>query len=327
MPSINQIADWQDNIQFGKEGTYGTLATPLLVWGAIGAPEVDPGPEFIDAGEGGSGTSERFLTEFAVGKKQASVSWSSRASDSRVYMALRSLAQSEPTKAGAAPFNFTWSAATATKFPWIVQPATNLGISIVVSQLDGLAGASPQFLGAICESFSLESEEGGFVKMACKWRGTTATLATSAAAGTLYAGNQWSHYNILLQLAGTAQFPSKFKLEVMNNLVPFYGTAQTPQDLVLGQMGIKGSFSLPYKGVGLTEYGKFLARTNSVLIVDYVKTSTSADGNLMGTFDITYSGAKLVESNGLKMIDFEFQQAKNATATSFKIYATADLSL
>jgi hypothetical protein len=328
MPSFNHIADWQDEIQFGKEAvTYGTLAATLNVWGAIGPPTVEPGPEFLDSGEGGSGLSERLLTEFAVGKKQAIVEWKSRLTDQRLYHALRSMAQSEPTKAGVAPFSFTWSSVTAVKFPYVAQPSPNLGYSIICSQLDGLANASPQYLGAICESFVIESAEGGFCELTTKWRGTTATLVTAPAATSLMTGQAWSHYHIQLQLAAAAATPSKYKMEFTNNMIPFWGTSQTPTDLVLGRFGVKGSMSLPYKGVGATEYAKFISKTPSVLVVDYATGALAANGNMNATFDITYSGAKLVDTNGLKMVDLDFTQAKNVTSTALKIYATADLSL
>ena len=94
MPSINQVADWQDEIQFGKEAVaYGSLAASLNIWGSIGAPEIEPGPEWIDSGEMGSGVSERQYPEFAVGKTAATIGWSCRASDVRIGHCMRSLAQ------------------------------------------------------------------------------------------------------------------------------------------------------------------------------------------------------------------------------------------
>ena len=172
--------------------------------------------------------------------------------------------------------------------------------------------------------FSVESEEGSFAKMAMKWNGTTATMVAAPAATSLMPGSPFMHQHLHMTLDAVAQTPTKAKIEFTNNLIPFYGTSQVPIDLVLGNLGIKGSFSLPLK-VGLTEYAKFLAKTNVVFTWNYYITGATAIGSWYSTFDATYSSAKFVDNNGLKMIDFEWIAAHNATTTLTKTYTAVAL--
>lgn len=322
--------DWESHFALADElvafGTAGVTPKTLPV---IGTPKIGINPNFIDSGVTARGRAERNQDEFALGNIETGAQFQTRMGNVFLYKFLSSLLQVKPTgvetPGASGKFKHVFPVYSA-------QPSVNIGFTAWHALRAGVTNDSRLAVGNIVNSLKVSSAENEIGKL------DVTTRALSGGKGTLSTpGSAWTNalqhlhrHLILAKIDATDITPAPAAVEftAVNNLAPWYGTSQTPSELVMLIFNLTGQFTITARNIGMAAFDDYKARTSRKLTFGW-GTAVDDVGYFKAIFDATYNAHEPVSRAGIQGAQVGFVSAlaeSGPTATSFEVWHSSDLA-